>query len=169
MLKILFLDIDGVLNNENSGTRWLCGPEHYGIDPNNVSILKKIITATDCKIVWITSWRKHPDDFVWNFNKYVRFTNPFPAIREELKEYTYTKFPLAPHRDKGDKSDDISLWTRENRSDIVKLGCRFAILDDQGDENLDFYADSFFRTSTKTGLTVEIANRVIAHLNWKEK
>lgn len=166
MLKILFLDIDGVLNNENSGTMWLCGPEHYGIDPNNVSILKKIVTDTDCKIVWITSWRNHPDDFVWNFNKYVRFNSPFPIIREELKEFTYSKCPLAPHRDKGNKSDDISLWTRENRPDIIKEGCRFAILDDQGDQGLEFYNDSFFQTSTKTGLTNEIADRVITHLNY---
>lgn len=167
MLKILFLDIDGVLNNEMSNTIWLCGPENYGLDENNINIVKRIISATNCKIVWITSWRKHPLDFVWNFNKYVRFNSPFSKARSYFQGMEYDKCPIAPHVNGNDKSGDIAEWTKINRPDIVKLGCRFAILDDQSDQGLDFYNESFFKTSTKTGVTDLIANQVITHLNFE--
>lgn len=165
MLKILFLDIDGVLNNVSSKTMWVCGPCNYGIDPNNVKVLKKIIKKTDSKIVWITSWRRHPDNFIWYFSTYSHFSNPFPEIREKLKKFTYSEYPIAPHTYGGNKSNDVSLWFKDNKLDITKNECKFAILDDQDDEGLEIYKNSFFRTDIQTGLTDELADKVIAHLN----
>ena len=50
-VKLLFLDVDGVLNFENSEQR-LCLEQ--------MNRLKKIIELTDCKIVLSTSWRISP-------------------------------------------------------------------------------------------------------------
>ena len=53
-MKVIFLDIDGVLNCKNSKSR--CG-YFLGIDNNKVKRLQKIIEATGSKIVLCSSWK----------------------------------------------------------------------------------------------------------------
>ena len=53
-LKILFLDIDGILNCEN--TTDLCG-KYIGIEDSKVTLLKQVIDATNAKIVLSSTWR----------------------------------------------------------------------------------------------------------------
>lgn len=53
-MKIIFLDIDGVLNNQFSKSR--CG-YFIGIDKDKVKRLKEIFDATDAKIVLVSSWK----------------------------------------------------------------------------------------------------------------
>eukprot|EP01083_Nonionella_stella_P010688 30416_1 len=48
-VKILFLDVDGVLNGENYG--------YGGVDDSLLYLLKSIINETNCKIVLSTTWR----------------------------------------------------------------------------------------------------------------
>lgn len=56
-MKVIFLDLDGVLNS----AKYLLDHEYYGvaIDPTRMCLLKQIIDATDAKIVLSTSWREH--------------------------------------------------------------------------------------------------------------
>ncbi len=58
-MKVVFLDFDGVLNSEKYIRE--CG--YYGviINPTRIKLIKKIIDATDAKIVLSTSWREHWD------------------------------------------------------------------------------------------------------------
>ena len=49
-MKIIFLDIDGVISTEKS---------HYALDKDACNLLGKIIDATDAKIVISSSWRKN--------------------------------------------------------------------------------------------------------------
>ena len=53
--KIVFLDVDGVLNSITTKDR--CGP-YVGIDDKKVSNLKDIIDATSAKIVLVSSWKE---------------------------------------------------------------------------------------------------------------
>ena len=53
-MKIIFLDIDGVLNCEKTFQRHRGA---IGIDPYLVAIFNRIIFATDAKIVLSSSWR----------------------------------------------------------------------------------------------------------------
>jgi len=55
-LKILFLDVDGVLNNPH--TRW---GDQCGIDDEMLKYLKFIVVRTGCKIVLSTTWRLSED------------------------------------------------------------------------------------------------------------
>lgn len=48
-VKILFLDVDGVLNGEHYG--------YGGVDDSLLFLLKTIIDETGCKIVLSTTWR----------------------------------------------------------------------------------------------------------------
>lgn len=51
-MKILFLDIDGVLNDHGKMMNLYCG-----IQPDKVERLNTIIDATDCYIVISSAWR----------------------------------------------------------------------------------------------------------------
>lgn len=53
-MKIIFLDIDGVLNHENTPDR--CGI-YIGIEDRKVELLKQIVDSTGAKIVLSSTWR----------------------------------------------------------------------------------------------------------------
>ena len=53
-IKIIFLDIDGVLNCANSNSR--CG-SYIGIDDEKVKALLEIVEQTGAKIVLCSSWK----------------------------------------------------------------------------------------------------------------
>lgn len=53
-MKVIFLDVDGVLNCRSSKSR--CGI-FIGIDDSKVKILKAIVDKTDAKIVLCSSWK----------------------------------------------------------------------------------------------------------------
>ena len=61
-MKVIFLDVDGVLNCK--GTEARCG--HYlGIDDNKVQRLRRIVEATGAKIVLVSTWKdgcEHKED-----------------------------------------------------------------------------------------------------------
>ena len=55
-MKVIFLDIDGVLNEEKSRSR--CGG-YRGIDNKKVEILAKIVEETGARLVLTSTWKNH--------------------------------------------------------------------------------------------------------------
>ena len=53
-MKVIFLDIDGVLNEEKSRSR-CCG--YKGIDDKKVENLAKIVKQTNAELVLISTWK----------------------------------------------------------------------------------------------------------------
>lgn len=138
-MKVLFLDIDGVLNSEEYALSLGKGGM-LGIDPEKVKILDRIIEETGAKIVVSSSWRTSPDllaEIRRNVGEILDITPSLPAIRgEEVRSWLITH-PIY---------------------NVVQR----AILDDDS----DFLPDQpLFKTTWKKGLTEEIADKVIEHLN----
>lgn len=73
-MKVIFLDIDGVLNEAGSDSRTPL--KFLGIDQPKVARLKKIIDATDAKVVLVSTWKEdwdphakeHPIDTAYMLN-----------------------------------------------------------------------------------------------------
>lgn len=57
MRKILFLDVDGVLNSRNSFQQDSANP----LGEFHLSLLKRIVDETNCDIVLSSSWRMYKD------------------------------------------------------------------------------------------------------------
>ena len=55
---------------------------------------------------------------------------------------------------------EIQLWLNEYPDEVE----RYAILDDQEEEMLEEHAPNFFHVSCDTGITQELADRIVAHL-----
>ena len=163
-MKVIFLDIDGVLNaDEDFGGRskpnpLICGI--MGIAGARVKRLKKIIEATDAKIVLVSSWKQHYIHYVKYDNdiygKYLRSK----LRREELEIFDTTQ---EYEQKKGSwyRGTGIFNWLAAHKE--VK---DWIVLDD---EIFCDYDDTIMRhlikTDFRTGLTDELVEKAIQILN----
>jgi len=152
-MKIIFLDVDGVLNHSKT-PEWENATSNDVLDIECVVELDRIITFTGAKIVVSSSWRLNPD-------KCKRLTS-YP-ITNIIGSTPYPN-PLC---DRDERKDEILTWlatiwpfTYGWNGEIIT---HIAVLDD--DIDADLGDGSFFKTSFEGGgLTKEIADRVITHL-----
>lgn len=138
-MKILFLDIDGVLNCEFT---FHTNQSAYPFDPYMSLLVHRIVEATGCKVVLSSSWRYHPDGVkVIEEKALIKIHDITPKLRMSLS-----------------RGAEVRQWL-EAHPEVE----RYAILDD----NTDFYDDqkkNFFKCEWNTGLTEEVAKKVIEHL-----
>ena len=148
--KVLFLDIDGVLNSSkffdslnDEEASW------KEIDEEAVKILQRIKEETDCKIVMTSSWRNG-----WNE---LRRYKMYRYARKVMKDHGFIFdkwYSLLPGYDYGGRAEAIAEFIYDNE---VK---NYVILDDQ-----DMLAPYLILTNGAVGLTEEDADKAIAILN----
>lgn len=156
-MKVIFLDVDGVLNNTH--TRETV-EDYIFVSDDKILLLKQLIDKTDAKIVLSSSWRKG-----WRFkennphcaNEDVRLFN---ALEFKLKEYgielmSYTKHLW--HRGK-----EIADWLEKWDGETIES---FVILDDMNEEDLLPHSKRLVQTNISEGLTENHINQVIQMLN----
>lgn len=144
-MKVIFLDIDGVLNTPSSESR--CG-EYIGIDDEKVEKLKKIVEKTKAEIVLISTWKKY-----WRKEEKLKPLQDYSATyldeklaKQGLKAIDKTK----------DKADGRYLSRGES---ILEYVCRnnvenYIILDDcQFDYDGCYLSDKLIKTNQTEGLT----------------
>lgn len=148
MRKILFLDIDGVVNHQNTFHKY--PKSHYPIDQYCAFLVGKIQLDTGCEVVLSSSWRHHDE-----------------AV-EEIKKRVVPLVGKTGHCCTGIRGVEIHDWLQRNVegfSSTYEGDFRIAILDDDSDMLL-WQKPHFFQTSfLKEGLTDAIAAKVIYHLN----
>jgi hypothetical protein len=138
VMKVIFLDIDGVLNC--SKTR---NPRKfpYVIDKRLLARLQKLLDRTGAKVVLSSSWRLDPIGL-------------FAA-----KHWGVPFIDVCPDNPKSRRCKEILDWL----SDHPKA-TRYAIIDDE-DDGLDDLP--LFQPSGKTGITMDIVEGVEKYLNGK--
>lgn len=136
-MKVLFLDIDGVVNCKHTTQRHR---GTIGIDPYMAFLVGKItLNVPDLKVVLSSSWRNFEDG------------------RAEVERQVCKLHDVTPSRLMGIRGEEINQWLQEH-PEVT----RYAILDDDSDM-LPEQLPNFFRTSWDTGITEEIADAVTAH------
>lgn len=138
-MKVLFLDIDGVINKRENYNPAIKN-NLYPIDSYCALLVGRIQLQTGCKVVLSSSWRHHPEG------------------RQNVSERVTELLDITPTLDKY-RGDEIQAWL-DQHPEVDK----YAILDD----DMDFYvyqAPHYFKTRFEDGLTDEIAQAVIGHLN----
>lgn len=154
-MKILFLDIDGVVNSmETFERRHKSGERGRGsqIDAELADHVKDIVARTGCKVVPSSSWRGSEDG------------------EREIEQRVCKLFGRTPrmHRPVGtgveycERGREIKAWI-EAHVDHVSVSA-YAIIDDDSDM-LPEQQRHFFQTSTAKGITAAIAEKIIEHLN----
>lgn len=119
-MKVIFLDIDGVLNSEKYYTEHLDDMMENPVDRECVKRLKAIVQATDARIVlsssWRTGWSKDPEQLDELCQKLV----------ETLAEYKLEIYDKTCVLSNGKRGREIRLWLK-NAPEKVQ---NFVILDD---------------------------------------
>ncbi len=145
-MKILFLDIDGVVNCVTTAQRHR---GFIGIDPHMAFMVGQIILETSCQVVLSSTWRLTKD----GRDEVAKQVHPFIDCTPDLQRgYKYGYCP---------RGEEIKSWLDNHRSlEITK----YAILDDNSDM-LEEQLPNFFKTSWSFGINEEIKQQVINHLN----
>lgn len=165
MIKIIFLDFDGVLNHEQFYVRrHQADLKGYGEHPvsefdfNSVKVLNHIIAETGAKVVVSSTWRGG------------RSIEELQAILDSVgfEGEVIAKTPSL--RIEGDyilRGNEILKWIRDNKELITQDYNEFenyVILDDDSDM-LYWQKDNFLLVDRYVGLTYHVAFKAIRILN----
>jgi HAD domain in Swiss Army Knife RNA repair proteins len=137
-MKVIFLDIDGVLNcKKTANPRKL----PYVVDLRLLARLRRLLGRSGAKVVLTSTWRYDPAGLF----SAKRWGIPFIGVTPDM--------PKRPRR------DEIRAWL-ETHPKVT----RFAVIDDEDDE-LD--ESPLFQPSAATGLTGKIVRGVLKYLDGK--
>ena len=129
-VKILFVDVDGVLNSAQDG---------YSIKlrtDSHLKFLRMIVKSTGAKIVLSSSWR-------------IGFTPASKNLLARFKEYGLELMDCTPELSGACRGDEIRKWLEEFETEYDVE--RFAILDDESDM-AEFTETNLIQTDTNVGL-----------------
>lgn len=155
-MKILFLDVDGVLNNRDSlnGDAPHLGDAHISawvVGIAQMELLKEIVDRTQCKIVLSSTWRLYMDGLVWLNRFFVKTGIDHKIIISQTPNLSGDgRSGNIPER-----NVEIAAWLKDNTVD------NFVIVDDDPDACIDGH---FVQTVFTDGLTREKADEIIRML-----
>lgn len=152
--KIIFLDVDGVLNSETHATLYGWGGEAKHSYENavkkaklntvSVHLVNELARKSGAQIVMSTSWRllnQGARGFWWN--------QLFKEILNSVSKRCYMDvIDLTPVKEKGDRGDEIDAWLKKNPwvDDYI-------ILDDISDEWRDHQKEKLLLIDDEVGFT----------------
>jgi len=153
MNKLIFLDIDGVLNTANYQTwRQLLGKDISDLhghlfSPSAVRNLQRLIKWTNAKIILSSSWRLDGLDVMRRMWKERKMPGEIYDITPYVNARDYPKFT---------RGIEINTWLEKNGY----LGCSYVILDDIDDFLPEQY-NNVVLTNYKRGLTLFVLLRAM--------
>lgn len=135
-MKVIFIDIDGVLNCEKTRN-----PRRFPfvVEKKLLRRLEKLIADTGAKVVLASSWRLDP------------------IGRLAAKHFGVPFDDICPNMPRSSRCKEILAWLKKHRSVT-----RYVVIDDQDDE-LDGLP--LFQPSPKTGLTMDIVRGARKYLD----
>lgn len=154
-MKVVFLDIDGVLNSRAYNARRDLRTQG-NIDETRLPLVKRIVDATGAKIVLSSTWRRH-----W-CERYEECNGAGKYIVDTFAKYGLKIFDKTPDLGLGAfRVDEIKRWLADAGDEIKAFvidDCRF------GWEDL---SDRFVRTDPNfgSGLEEEQVEKAIEILN----
>lgn len=162
-MKVIFLDVDGVLNSENElmihrKKNGIKGCILYAeVEDRPLKLLKEIVEKTSAKIVVSSSWRigceRSGRESVFGKSLYEKLEN-------RLKYFGMEIYDITPSLEAGtQRGDEIREWLSKNETE------NFIILDDDSDMCEYVNTENFIHTTYKHGLTEELKDKAIEILN----
>lgn len=140
-MKVIFLDVDGVLNH---------GKQIEKVEDDKIQLLKQIVDETSAEIVLSSDWRfwLGTDD------------EDILLLQEKLKGIGAEIMSSTPDSKHGYRGIEIYQWINEWQGETVD---KFVILDDRDD--MKPYMNRLVQTSFNLGLQEEHVKKTIKLLN----
>lgn len=142
-MKVLFLDVDGVLNCTDT---WRLNDGQKGtfrICPERAARLTGLLLRARPRVVMSSTWRKFPDHMDY-------LTTKVPV----LKDFLHKNWRTPEGKRHSIRGHEIAEWLESN-SDCIS----YAIVDDNGDM-LEHQLPFFVQTHFSSGLTDDNATRL---------
>ena len=175
-MKIIFLDIDGVLNSFNTFREIYyeyqkTGVRRVAIDLDKVLLLKEIVDNTDAKIVLSSSWRNFGK---MKKNKLVTKNQNLNDLISILNNNGLEIYDITPKCRSGIREEEIYKWLEGKDVDS------FIVIDDDIGDLKSFIGKELVKTSfiksdgkgngiaELSGLTKDNVNEAINKLNNKK-
>lgn len=152
-MKIVFLDIDGVLNGYNKWTYFVIDISKilhistkfvsrklkiFEVKEKYIKRLNKIIKKTNAKIVMSSSWRNG----FWN-TPYEEKHYDQKILQDLLNKYDLDVIDITPYNKDGVREEEIKQWLNETSLNIES----FVILDDESYDLQSFIGKQLVKTS----------------------
>ena len=171
MKKVIFLDVDGVLNSDRTLY------ESISLEDDLILNLKEIINKTGAKIILSSSWRLSTDAITTLMDKLDKFGLAISSMTcdgvdldwlekyefDTTKKYLDTKFDYDENKQikiTHDRGAEIFKWLHDHDD------CAYVILDDEIEDIKPYFNESVIvKTSYKTGLTKEDVKKAVQILN----
>ena len=176
-MKIIFLDVDGVLNGYNKWNLlgWkIISKTHikklinwyksisrpFGVHENKVRILAKIVHATNAKIVMSSSWRNS-----WWRKPYKEQYEDQKQLTDLFNKYNINVIDITPVNKYDARGEEIRCWLHDNKH-IVNS---FIILDDEASDMSPFTTSPRFIQTSEVSKDVMIMGRPNENTGLKRK
>ena len=171
MKKVIFLDVDGVLNSDRTLY------ESISLEDDLILNLKEIVNKTKAKIILSSSWRLSTEAVATLMDKLDKFGLVISGMTcdgvdldwlekyefDATKKYLDTRFDYDANRQikiTHDRGAEIFKWLHDHDD------CAYVILDDEIEDIKPYFSESVIvKTSYKTGLTKEDVKKAIQILN----
>ena len=171
MKKVIFLDVDGVLNSDRTLY------ESISLEDDLILNLKELVNKTGAKIILSSSWRLSTDAVATLMDKLDKFGLVIFGMTcdgvdldwlekyefDVTKKYLGTKFDYDENRQikiTHDRGAEIFKWLHDHDD------CAYVILDDEIEDIKPYFSESVIvKTSYKTGLIKEDVKKAIQILN----
>lgn len=139
-MRVIFLDVDGVLNNRH--TRVTTSDGWCFVDDHLIARLKRLLNLSGAQLVLSSTWREgwHQEDESKNDISFTELRNKFNEFGIEIFDRTGE---MRPHR-----WQSIKEYMERPREDPIE---HFVIIDDWDD--MGEYIDHLVWTNPSTGLT----------------
>jgi HAD domain in Swiss Army Knife RNA repair proteins len=146
----LFLDVDGVLNNN----QWwyLHGRRQPGIDQYNASCLQDILDRTGCNLIITSSWSRFYHDGDMTLQGFQKLLWTHTIWVDPGKLYFLDRVR------NGDQERAEGILAKQEQ-----LKGKFAVVDDK--DLSSYFENFFFKTDSDKGLQPKQAERIIKFLN----
>lgn len=153
-MKIIFLDIDGVLNTDRS-IKNRVNNDQIDFEEEALINLMNVINQTDAYIVISSTWRIHKADngFLWSelirnlksVNIEDRIIDITPVLDTNLRTQI--------------RWQEIKKWLDDNKEKQIS---KFVIIDDEW--SMEIYNDHFIKCYGYKGLTIELGDQAVRKL-----
>jgi hypothetical protein len=141
-MKVIFLDIDGVLVTRDCLKTFKDG--FMSFNPNSVAVLNKIVSETGAELVLSSCWRMHG---MKGFNAHAKRQGVIKPV-----------IAFTPRKD-GERGDEIQEWLKTTEANVES----FVIIDD--DSDMGSLLPFLVRTDMEHGLTEQHHGKVLEILN----
>lgn len=145
-MKVIFLDIDGVLNNSYTEEKI---DQYIFVEDRKIELLKRLMDNTGAKIVLTSTWRHGWPEL--KEGKMTQDVKLFLALQNKLLEFDIEILDYTPITNgaMNKRGEEIDAWLKEWQGEAVES---FVILDDLSGVYLRPHSKYLVQTSFMKGL-----------------